>query len=71
MMSNAVAPVHHSNTDKDRGQEPQKPGDHTEHPAVHVARMICKLILTLVKYYLIFLFFMSIVFIIIIIISHH
>jgi Flp pilus assembly protein TadB len=59
-------------TEKDRGQEPQKPGDHTEHPAVHVARMICKLILTLVKYYLIFLFFMAIVFIIIIIIiSRH
>gem|GEM_PF-6614360 len=44
-------------TDKDRGQEPQKPGDHTEHPALQVTRMICRLIMTLFKYYLIFLFF--------------
>jgi hypothetical protein len=42
---------YHKGTDEYRKQ-----GDDKEHPVVHVARMVCKLLITLFKYYLIFLF---------------
>ncbi len=48
----ASDPVKRSNIEKDTPIE----RDDKEHPAVHVARIVCKLVLTLFKCYLIFLF---------------
>jgi hypothetical protein len=48
----ASGPVKRSNTEKD----PYIEKDDKEHPAVHVAQMVCKLVLTLFTLYSVFLF---------------
>ncbi len=59
----AAGPVKRSHTEKDTPIEK----DDKEHPAVHIARMVCKLVLTIFKCYLVFLFLSLAVFLLFII----